>query len=248
MLGISVAKVLTCIRNATICRRDDGRSFELKEASTSVAAELARDDLFENEDWQTATHAGDADPLADVMVSDHGRVRFTSGYLAISRGCETSGGYLAVHKNKRHYYVHRLVAGTFLGQPSASCMQVNHKDGDRKNNHVQNLEYVTQSQNMLHSYLLREGQVNKLRFCKPVEARLLGSSNTWLSFETMKVAAEYTGVGSCRISECCRLQPGGCSYGAWEFRFPLEEVLADEEWRPVVLLGASAPARELEIK
>ena len=58
-----------------------------------------------------------------------------------------------------NYYIHRLVAEHFLD--GDHTLQVNHIDGDKTNNMVINLEFVTASQNMLHStYVLnnRKGQ------------------------------------------------------------------------------------------
>lgn len=57
--------------------------------------------------------------------------------------CLTRGG-----RNKT-FAVHRLVAETFIG-PCPEGYQVNHKDFDKTNNHVDNLEYVTPQQNIQH--------------------------------------------------------------------------------------------------
>lgn len=48
-------------------------------------------------------------------------------------------------------YIHRIVARTFLEQPDGAT-QVNHKDGDKNNNSVDNLEWVTPSSNIRHAH------------------------------------------------------------------------------------------------
>jgi len=64
-------------------------------------------------------------------------------------------GYLRVSLNKdghgKREYVHRLVAQLFIGDCPENY-QVNHKDGNKLNNHVDNLEYVTMSQNIKHAF------------------------------------------------------------------------------------------------
>ena len=50
---------------------------------------------------------------------------------------------------KRNLLIHRLVMEAFIG-PCPDGIQVNHKDGDKSNNRLDNLEYMTQSENMVH--------------------------------------------------------------------------------------------------
>jgi len=64
----------------------------------------------------------------------------TRGYPSI---CLCSGN------NKRTYKVHRLVLEAFVGK---SDLQVNHKNGNKFDNRLENLEYCTGSENIQHAY------------------------------------------------------------------------------------------------
>jgi len=46
--------------------------------------------------------------------------------------------------------IHRIICETFIG-PCPEGLQVNHKDGDKTNNKLENLEYVTRKQNCAHA-------------------------------------------------------------------------------------------------
>lgn len=52
---------------------------------------------------------------------------------------------------RKEYFVHRLVAYTFIGMPKGK-KQVNHKNGNKIDNRVENLEWVTVSENHKHMY------------------------------------------------------------------------------------------------
>src|SRR5690625_5243285 len=68
---------------------------------------------------------------------------------------KNKSGYLTVHlyngsrKNIKLHYIHRLVAQEFLGDSDET---VNHKDGVKTNNNVDNLEWVSHSKNIKHAY------------------------------------------------------------------------------------------------
>ena len=97
----------------------------------------------------------DIDGFPLYQVSNQGQVRNRSS--GCIRRLSMSNGYYHVdlYKNdgKRHGYtkqVHVLVAEAFLGKHPG--LHVNHKDGDKTNNVVVNLEWVTPSENLQHAY------------------------------------------------------------------------------------------------
>lgn len=72
---------------------------------------------------------------------------------------------LCVDGKQTHKYIHRLVAEVFLSGQSG-LKEVNHKDGNKLNNSVENLEWVTRSENLKHAFKMglmkpRPGEDNK---------------------------------------------------------------------------------------
>lgn len=61
--------------------------------------------------------------------------------------------YVQLYKNNKSKgcFIHRLVGLAFLSESHAEGLVINHKDGNSFNNHVSNLEWVTQRQNALHA-------------------------------------------------------------------------------------------------
>jgi hypothetical protein len=65
------------------------------------------------------------------------------GYLRV-------GIYVGDNKHKP-VYIHRLIAQNFIPNPE-NKIEVNHIDGNTKNNNISNLEWATKSENQLHAY------------------------------------------------------------------------------------------------
>lgn len=63
-------------------------------------------------------------------------------------------GYLRLKLSKngieKTHKIHKLVAIAFVNNPNGYC-EVNHKDGNKSNNHVDNLEWCSRSQNVRHA-------------------------------------------------------------------------------------------------
>lgn len=58
---------------------------------------------------------------------------------------------LTKNKKQKFHTIHRLVAETFISNPNNYPI-INHKDGNKQNNHTSNLEWCDYKQNILHAY------------------------------------------------------------------------------------------------
>ena len=60
-------------------------------------------------------------------------------------------GYIRVYIFNKVYYLHRLIAIAFILNPEKK-EQVNHKDGNKLNNSLKNLEWMTNQENQIHKF------------------------------------------------------------------------------------------------
>lgn len=82
-------------------------------------------------------------------VSSEGRIRRKAYFLKPHP--TKNGGHMQVAIASRLTYVHRVVADVFLSNPEKK-RTVNHKNGNPRDNRVENLEWATHSENNLHGY------------------------------------------------------------------------------------------------
>lgn len=123
-------------------------------------------------------------------ISSYGRIRNINGYIrkiqTDKKGYSVISirNYLGIRKTLK---IHRLVAIMFLDNPK-NLPQINHKDGNKKNNKVDNLEWCNNSYNQKHAFLnnlqINKGSKNprsKLSEENVIEIRKNGKYDTYLN-------------------------------------------------------------------
>jgi hypothetical protein len=123
----------------------------------------------------------------------------------------SKSGYYLVKLLQKAYRVHRLVALAFIDNPR-NLPFINHKDGNKENNCVDNLEWCTQRENVHHA--LRTGLHHNPEV--PVRGTCLETGKS-LIFVSQSQAQEKTKAFQANISKCLqgiRKSAGGF---VWEY-------------------------------
>lgn len=132
--------------------------------------------------------------------------------------------------NKRTYYVHRIVAQTFIDNPNPDNCVVNHKDGNKINNHVDNLEWCTQKQNIRHA---RDTGLIKTKTRAVYKCDLEG--NILERFNSYTEAAKSINVARCNIQHVCTGRQKTSGGFTWKYVEKKEinkcDPLISENWK-----------------
>ena len=144
-----------------------------------------------------------------------------------------SNGYLGVslvdkQNNIKRYNVHRLVAITYLpNKEKLPC--VNHKDENKLNNSLENLEWCTSYYNTHYGGCIEKIKKTRtpslMKKCHEASSKALSKAvlcvETGVVYPSIKKAREAIGLFGCHISECCK---GKTKYaGGFRWQYVLEE-------------------------
>lgn len=116
-----------------------------------------------------------------------------------------NGAYLFVRLGKngtyKNLFVHRMVAQAFIPNTGNKC-DVNHKNGIKTDNRMENLEWNTRQENIIHSYKngLQKWTDEKI---SKIEKRVICLENKQ-EYDSIKKAAEQTGINRSNIVACCK--------------------------------------------
>lgn len=162
------------------------------------------------------------------QVSNLGRVKSLPKKAGRSNRSEkilnpiNSNGYFIVHLSHHNelntMFTHRLVAQAFVPNPeNKPC--VNHIDGNKQNNRVDNLEWCTRSENDKHAYKLNLRTSPKYwknkNGCKHPRSKLVQCIETGEIYESINIANEK--FKTTHIGSCCRRERNITKGYHWRF-------------------------------
>lgn len=128
-----------------------------------------------------------------LLVSRDGNVKNKDGRIKSINDNGAGYKFVSVYnqdrKRSKQFYIHRLVAEIFIGETCDVKTQVNHKDGDKSNNHVDNLEWVCPKENIRHMH------DNGMNMNRRNHGKLNKLSNSIIAYAYSKVVMGISGVG-----------------------------------------------------
>jgi len=152
-------------------------------------------------------------PFLDYDVSDEGRVRNRLGKILRPHINRYGYRFVILHHSpqKKMFTVHRLVASAFIGDIEGQ--DVHHKDGNRENNLLKNLEILPHKEHMIRQFCppddLTGAVVRKTRQGKPIETVIEYSPRTnKTTVKTTNRGIMRSLVGAADIVEESRTESG----------------------------------------
>jgi len=154
-------------------------------------------------------------------VSDIGEIRNDNRGKLLSQGTEQGYKTVGLHINKKlkKFRVHRLVAMVYIDNPE-NKPYVNHKDGNRSNNRVENLEWVTPQENTRHAV-----ETGLLISAKRRPVKQYDSLGNFIArYDSIIEAAKATNTSATKITVCCQGERITANGFQWRYEGDFREV------------------------
>ena len=141
------------------------------------------------------------DRWVDTIIKGTKCTQFHPGRLL--RPGNNSRGYLFVHLSRKRHYVHRLVGITFIKRDDSRPF-INHKDGNKSNNVVSNLEWCSASENMIHCNRVTKTRKSlkgrPMPQCNGKKVYMVKDGKLIRFFDSMMAASRFFGINPSQLS------------------------------------------------
>ena len=157
---------------------------------------------------------------------ENGQIRDKDTKKIISQW-KDKDGYLLVSLSRHLYRAHRIIASTFISNPNNNPV-VNHKDFNKSNNCVNNLEWTTYSENTKHSFSGKHREEGIKEWVKKVQPLGAKASKTKVAqydleghllkvYDSPREASEHTRTCRSSITQCVRGKRKTAGGYVWEY-------------------------------
>lgn len=200
---------------------------------------------LENEEWRDI-HGYEG----LYQVSSFGRIKRLKGVTArkngykipiperILNGSKNYYGYkqisLSKNREKKRFMIHRLVATAFISNPEEFPI-INHKDENKINNHVDNLEWCSYAYNNTYGGLTQRRNATKKErhsLCKPVQQYSL-DGKFLREYYSIKEASEVLNLSDTTISLICNCYKGMVTCGGFQWKFKSSDKIITDIRKPI---------------
>jgi hypothetical protein len=154
------------------------------------------------------------------QISNLGRIKSLKGTQKIKKSTINNRGYrltLLGYKPRKSFYIHRLVAQAFIPNPN-NYPQVNHIDGNKLNNCVDNLEWCSQLDNIRHAYRNGLIPISKNFKAKPVY-QYDKKGFVIKKWNCVSDAEKELGICKSSICACCKHKYGFKTAGGYKWEY-----------------------------